>query len=103
MSETITDFHQRVITDAGAAVRGLTVAIGERLGLYKALKGAGRVTIAQFAEIADIQPMYAREWLHAQVSADYVKHDAEADTFWLTDTQAAVLGDEDSQTYAPAF
>ncbi|MER5640239.1 class I SAM-dependent methyltransferase [Kitasatospora sp. NPDC002227] len=103
MSETVTDFHQRVITDAGAAVRGLTVAIGERLGLYKALTGAGRVTVAQFAELADIQPMYAREWLHAQVSADYVKHDPATGTYWLTDTQAAVLGDEDSQTYAPAF
>ncbi|WP_441249374.1 class I SAM-dependent methyltransferase [Kitasatospora sp. McL0602] len=103
MTETITEFHQRVITDAGAAVRGLTVALGERLGLYRALNGAGRLTIAQFAEKADIQEMYAREWLHAQVSADYVTHDAETDTFWLTDTQAAVLGDEDSPVYAAAF
>lgn len=35
------EFHQRVISDAGAAVRGLTVALGERLGLYRALAEAG--------------------------------------------------------------
>lgn len=38
----VNDFHQRVISDAGAAVRGLTVALGERLGLYRALAEAAR-------------------------------------------------------------
>ncbi|MDH6129552.1 class I SAM-dependent methyltransferase [Kitasatospora sp. GP82] len=102
-TETIEQFHQRVINDAGAAVRGLTVALGERLGLYRALLGAGPLTIDQVAERADVHPRYSREWLHAQVAADYVAYDPEADTFELTATQAAVLADQDSPTYAAAF
>ncbi|KJK55556.1 methyltransferase domain-containing protein [Saccharothrix sp. ST-888] len=101
--ETAARFHQRVIGDAGAAVRGLTVALGERLGLYRALHGAGPLTIDEFAERAGIHPRYSREWLHAQVAADYVAHDPEAGTYRLTEAQAAVLGDPDSATYAAPF
>ncbi|GLW02669.1 class I SAM-dependent methyltransferase [Streptomyces lavendulae] len=97
------DFHQRVIGDAGAAVRGLTVALGERLGLYRALAEAGPLTPAALAARAGIHPRYAEEWLHAQLSAGYVERDPETDAYALPADHAPVLADPDAVTYAAGF
>ncbi|GAA3281756.1 class I SAM-dependent methyltransferase [Streptomyces lavendulae] len=97
------DFHQRVIGDAGAAVRGLTVALGERLGLYRALAETGPLTPAALAARAGIHPRYAEEWLHAQLSAGYVERDPETDAYTLPADHAPVLADPDAVTYAAGF
>ncbi|MER5812480.1 class I SAM-dependent methyltransferase [Streptomyces sp. NPDC002033] len=97
------EFHQRVISDAGAAVRGLTVALGERLGLYRALAEAGPLTPAALAARAGIDARYAEEWLHAQLSAGYVVRDAGAGTYALPAEHAPVLADPNAVTYAAGF
>ncbi|WP_316520015.1 class I SAM-dependent methyltransferase [Kitasatospora brasiliensis] len=98
-----TAFRDRVIDDAAAAVRGLTVALGERLGLYRALSGAGQLTAKEFAVRTGLDERYATEWLHAQTSADYLEHDPEQDSFRLPDEHAAVLANEDDPAYVAAF
>ncbi|MGI5471836.1 methyltransferase domain-containing protein [Streptomyces sp. CA-132043] len=100
------DFHQRVIGDAAAAVRGLTVSLGRRLGLYRALAEHGPLTAAQLAERTGISERYAVEWLHAQLSAEYVERRQDAigtDTYVLPAAHAAVLADPDAVTYAAGF
>ncbi|MEU8466136.1 class I SAM-dependent methyltransferase [Streptomyces sp. NPDC029003] len=97
------EFHQRVISDAGAAVRGLTVALGERLGLYRALAETGPLTPAALAARAGIDARYAEEWLHAQLSAGYVVRDAGAGTYALPAEHAPVLADPNAVTYAAGF
>ncbi|MDA5284865.1 class I SAM-dependent methyltransferase [Streptomyces sp. Isolate_45] len=97
------DFHQRVISDAGAAVRGLTVALGERLGLYRALAEAGPLTPADLAERTGIDARYAEEWLHAQLSAGYVERHPGDDTYTLPADHAPVLADPNAVTYAAGF
>lgn len=102
MTETTTDFHQRVIGDAAAAVRGLSVALGERLGLYRALAEHGPLTPAQLAERTGITERYAQEWLHAQLSARYVERGTDSG-YTLPTAHAPVLADPSAVTYAAGF
>lgn len=71
----------------------LMIQIGDRLGLYKALDGAGPVTAAELAASTGLQERWLLEWLRGQAAArllDY--HDG--DRFELTPVGAAVLADE---------
>ena len=44
----------------------LTVYVGDRLGLYRALASDGAATPSELAERAGVHPRYAREWLEQQ-------------------------------------
>ncbi|MGQ0670244.1 MAG: methyltransferase domain-containing protein [Actinomycetota bacterium] len=82
---------------SGAAISAL-VYLGDQLGLYRALRGAGRVTSAELAARSGLDERWVREWLHAQASTGLVQH-AGGGRFVLTNEQAAVLADE----HDPAF
>lgn len=72
----------------------LMIHIGDRLGLYRALQGAGPVTAAELAAKTGLQERWLFEWLRGQAAArllDY--HDP--DRFELTPVGAAVLADEE--------
>ena len=72
----------------------LMIHMGDRLGLYKALNGAGPVTAAQLAAQTGLQERWLFEWLRGQAAArllDY--HDP--DRFELSEVGAAVLADEE--------
>jgi SAM-dependent methyltransferase len=71
----------------------LMIHIGDRLGLYRALDGAGPVTAAELAARTGLKERWLLEWLRGQTAArllDY--HDP--DRFELTPVGAAVLADE---------
>jgi SAM-dependent methyltransferase len=71
----------------------LMIHLGDRLGLYRALQGAGPVTSADLAERTGLHPRWLLEWLRGQGAAGLLTwHDA--DCFELTDVGAAVLADE---------
>ncbi|MET7714433.1 methyltransferase domain-containing protein [Streptomyces sp. NPDC005407] len=97
------DFQQRIIGDAATAVRALTVALGERLGLYAALADSPSLTAPELAERAGIQEMYAREWLHAQVSGGYVETDPSGTHFRLPEEHVPVLAGSDSDVFTAPF
>lgn len=72
----------------------LMIHIGDRLGLYKAMDGAGPLSAAELAERTGLQERWLFEWLRGQAAArllDY--HDA--DRFELSPVGSAVLADED--------
>ena len=74
-------------------VVSLMIHIGDRLGLYRALNGAGPVTAAELAARTGLKERWLFEWLRGQAAArllDY--HDP--DRFELTPVGAAVLADE---------
>jgi SAM-dependent methyltransferase len=77
------------------------VALGHRLGLYKALAGAGPLTSAELAERAGCAERYVREWLGSQVAGGYVLYHAISDTYELSPEQAFVLANEDSPAFIP--
>ncbi|WP_323182247.1 class I SAM-dependent methyltransferase [Kitasatospora purpeofusca] len=94
-------FLSQVLADAATAANGLSVSIGDRLGLYRAMAGAGPLTCAELAERTGTQEVYLREWLHTQVGAGYLTRDegaADGAGYRLPEPHAAVLADADAPT-----
>jgi SAM-dependent methyltransferase len=77
------------------------ISIGNRLGLFKAMSGAGPISSTELAKRASCAERYVREWLNAQVAGGYVDYHAVSDTYELTREQALVLADEDSPLFMP--
>jgi len=92
-------FLGQVIGELGATVNAGLIVVGDRLGLYKAMAGAGPISSAQLAEKTGTSERYVREWLNAQAAGGYVTYDASTQTYELPAEQAMALADEDS----PAF
>jgi SAM-dependent methyltransferase len=80
------------------------VHLGVRLGLYRALAGAGARTAGELADATDIDRRYAIEWCEQQAAAgllavDDVRAPAENRRFTLPAGSEAVLLDPDSPAY----
>jgi 2-polyprenyl-3-methyl-5-hydroxy-6-metoxy-1,4-benzoquinol methylase len=54
----------------------LSVYLGDRLGLYAALRANGPSTAGELATAARIDPRYAREWLEQQAVASFLDVDS---------------------------
>jgi SAM-dependent methyltransferase len=102
--EKLEAFLDRAFTDLAASYGGVMVSLGDRLGLYRTLAGAGPLTSAELAQRADCAERYVREWLGSQVAAAYVDYDPASETYELPAEHAAVLADPDSPTLlTPAY
>ena len=82
----------------------LLIHLGDRLGLFRAMVGAGAITADELAERTGLHPRWVREWVWAMAAAELVDHTAEAgeDRFELTRAGQAVLVDEDSSLFFAA-
>jgi SAM-dependent methyltransferase len=89
-------FVGQAVVDMGAAISGLLLHIGDRLGLYKAMAGAGPITSTSLAHRTGTTERYVREWLCNQAAGGYVVHHAADDTYELPAEQAMVVANEDS-------
>ncbi len=92
-------FMGQAVTDMGAIISAPLFLIGEKLGLYKAMAGAGPLTSQEVAERAGAAERYVREWLRNQAAGGYVTYDGESDRYTLPNEQALALADEDSPFY----
>jgi len=92
-------FMGQAVTDVGAAISAPLFIIGEKLGLYKAMAGAGPLTSQEVADRAGAAERYVREWLRNQAAGGYVTYDPDSDRYTLPDEQALALADEDSPFY----
>lgn len=95
------EFMGRAVGDLGAAVSGVMVYLGDRLGLYKAMAGAGPLTPAALAERTGTDERYVREWLDNQAAGGYVTYDPATRSYELPPEQALALADEDSPAFLP--
>ena len=95
-------FLARALYDLGAAQSAALVAIGDRLGLYRAMAGAGPLTPGQLAERTGTSEVYLREWLANQACGGYVEYDPSVGTFALSEEQALALAREDSPSFVAA-
>jgi 2-polyprenyl-3-methyl-5-hydroxy-6-metoxy-1,4-benzoquinol methylase len=82
----------------GGAV-ALSVWLGDELGYYRTLAGAGARSADDVAAATGCNPRLTREWLDGQAAAGIVTYDASADTYAMSDEVAMVLADDTS----PAF
>ncbi len=92
-------FVGQAVTDLGAAISGLLLHIGDRLGLYKAMAGAGPITSATLAARSGTAERYVREWLANQAAGGYVSYNPADRTFELPPEQAMVVANEDSPVF----
>ena len=93
--DKLNEFVGKAVGDLGATLGAALVVIGDKLGLYKAMKG-GPVTSDELAKKTGTAERYVREWLAAQAAGGYVSYDAKAGRYFLTDEQAECLTNEES-------
>lgn len=79
----------------------LSVYVGDRLGLYRALRDGGAATSLELARVTGIDERYAREWLEQQAATgildvDDVSAPAERRRYALPDAHAEPLLDAES-------
>jgi hypothetical protein len=101
--EKLQEFVFRAVEEVGATLNAALVVMGDRLGLYRAMAGAGPLTPAEIAERAGAAERYVREWLNAQAAGGYVAYEPDSGRYTLPPEQAVALTDEQSPAYLPGF
>jgi SAM-dependent methyltransferase len=101
--EKLMGFVFRAVDEVGATLNTALVVMGDRLGLYRALAGAGPLTPAELAQRTGTAERYVREWLNAQAAGAYVDYDPDSGRYTLPAEYAIALTDESSPAYLPGF
>ena len=88
-------FMEKAVNDMGAAMHATLVVVGDKLGLYKAMAGAGPMTSAELAAKTGTTERYVREWLNANAASGYVTYDSGTERYQLPPEQAFALTVQD--------
>ena len=73
--------------------------LGDEVGFYRALAGAGAMTADDLATKANTNPRLTREWLDSQAAGGLIDYDESRDTYTLSPEAGMALADEN----APVF
>src|ERR1700739_416618 len=71
------------------------IYLGDKLGLYQALDGAGLVTSAELAHKTGLHERWVREWIRGQAAAGIIDYKGD-DRFELSPEIAVFLADSNS-------
>ncbi len=82
----------------GAMVSGM-IYLGDRLGLYRAMNGAGPMTSHELAEKTELDERWVREWLYGQAAAGLLDAHGEG-RFELYPEAAIALAEENHPAFA---
>lgn len=88
-------FMGKAVVDLGAALHAALVVVGDKLGLYKAMAGAGWLTSSELAAKTSTAERYIREWLNANAASGYVTFDPDTQRYQLPPEQAFALTVQD--------
>ena len=102
-TDKLMSFVFRAVDEVGATLNAALVVMGDKLGLYRALAGAGPLTSAELADRTATAERYVREWLNAQAAGGFVDYDPASGRYTLPAEQAVALTDETSPAYLPGF
>ena len=97
--EKTQQFMMKVIGDVGAGVTAGLVFIGERVGLFQAMAGAGPLRLAEVVAKTGLQARYVEEWLAGMVVSGYLTYSPETETYTLPDEHAYFLASEGTDHY----
>src|SRR5687767_5987610 len=98
----LNDLLGKLVGDLSAGYGGVMVSLGDKLGLYKAMAGAGPLNSHELARRTGCAERYVREWLNSQAAGGYVAYHAASGTYELTPEQAYALADSDSPVFMPS-
>ena len=101
--QKVQDFMARMVGEFGAVASAPLIALGDRLGLYKAMTEQGWMTSDQLAERTGLAPRYVREWLAAQAASGFIRYDASTAQYQLENEMAMCFAEETSPTFIPGF
>ena len=101
--DKLMSFVFRAVDEVGATLNTALVVMGDKLGLYRTLAGAGPLTPAEVASRSGCAERYVREWLNAQAASGYLEYDPGSGRYLLPAEQAVALTDESSPAYLPGF
>jgi 2-polyprenyl-3-methyl-5-hydroxy-6-metoxy-1,4-benzoquinol methylase len=87
------EFVFKAVGDVGSVLAGSLVVIGDRLGLYRAMAGAGPLTSQELADRTGTAERHVREWLGAQAATGYVTYLGDG-RYELPDEHVAPLTEE---------
>jgi SAM-dependent methyltransferase len=97
------EFIGRAVGEWGAVESALLTFIGDKLGLFKAMAGAGALTPEELAKKTDTHPRIIKEWLAAQAAGGFVTYNPSAGSYTLPEEQAFALTNENSPAYIVGF
>jgi 2-polyprenyl-3-methyl-5-hydroxy-6-metoxy-1,4-benzoquinol methylase len=98
--DEVAEFAFRVWGYKQGELVSLLIHLGDRLGLYRALDGAGTLTAEDLASRTGLHPRWLREWLRGNAAA-HLLASADGERFELTPVGAMVLTrEEDSLRFA---
>src|SRR6266481_2950219 len=86
---------EHVFNVLGGALVSAMIYLGDRMGLYQALNGAGAVTSEELARKTGLHERWIREWLYGQAAANLIDYKGEG-RFELSPESALVLANENS-------
>ncbi len=89
----------RIFEHSNAAYFVAAAYIGDRLGLFKAMVGAGPLTGKQLAAKTKLNERYVLEWLRTMAASGYLDYHAGSGAFELPPEHAAVLVNEESPVF----
>ena len=89
-------FVFKAVDEVGATLNSALVVLGDKLGLYRAMAGAGSLTSDELAERTGTTERSVREWLNAQAAGGYVAFNPETGRYLLPPEQTMALTDSSS-------
>ena len=96
-------FLNLAVGDMGAALHSAVVLMGDRLGLFRAMRDGTPVTSQQLSERTGVRERYVREWLKANAASKYVDYDPATDTYSMNPEQAFALAEDNTALDLPGF
>src|SRR5260370_42595396 len=93
------DFIGKAVGEWGATLGVLLAFVGDKLGLFKAMAGAGPLTPEELARKTGAHPRIIKEWLAAEASGRCATYDPKTAKYPLPEEQAVPLPDGTSPAY----
>ncbi|MBI3786571.1 MAG: methyltransferase domain-containing protein [Deltaproteobacteria bacterium] len=97
--DKLKNFIFHVFDQLGGAVTAAMIHLGDRLGLYRAMYGAGALTSAELAERTGLHERWVREWLQGQAAAKLLDYKGDG-RFEMSPEAALALAEENSPAFA---
>lgn len=94
--EKMQAFVEKAVGEFGATLSTALVAMGDRLGFFKAMAHAGPMKPVDIARKTNTSERLVREWLVNQAASGNVEYDAAKGTFTLPVEHALALADDAS-------
>lgn len=96
-------FAERVLSDTATTMLSLGAYIGDRLGIYRAMRDVGPATISMLASKTHLNERYLTEWLALMTTAGYIHYESRTSKYQLPPAHATVICDQNSSLYMGGF